>query len=319
LNEFEIIREFFVSQPVRRPDVVMGIGDDAALLSVPDEHELVVTTDLLVAGVHFPETIDPRSVGHKALAVNLSDLAAMGATPAWFTLTLSLPQADSAWLREFTQGMYALARQYDVALVGGDTTRGPLTIGIQAMGFVPRWQALMRSGAKPGDRIYVTGNLGEAALGLLLLQGKLQLPEEYQGPVLTRLNRPMPRVAAGLALRGLASSCIDVSDGLVADLGHILDASGVGARVQLARLPVSMAYDPAFTQVGWEPAIAGGDDYELCFTVPAERENALRMATAQFGVSCAQIGEIESHPGLRLVDAHGSLYTTKTGGYDHFR
>jgi thiamine-monophosphate kinase len=319
LNEFDIIREYFAPQPVTRPDVVMGIGDDAALLTVPDEHELVVTTDMLVAGVHFPEVTDPHSIGHKALAVNLSDLAAMGATPAWFTLTISLPQAKPEWLKSFSQGMFSLARQHEVALVGGDTTRGPLTLSVQAMGFVPRWQALMRSGAKPGDRIYVTGHLGEAALGLLLLQGRLQLPEEYQRPVLERLNRPLPRVAAGQALRGLASACIDVSDGLVADLGHILEASQVGARVQLNRLPLSLAHDPVFEQVGWEPALSGGDDYELCFTVPAEREPALRKAAARFGVPCVQIGEIESHPGLRLVGEQGVLYSPKIGGYDHFR
>jgi thiamine-monophosphate kinase len=319
VHEFELIREFFASQPVTRPDVVLGIGDDAALLNVPAGHELVVTTDMLVAGVHFPEATDARSIGHKALAVNLSDLAAMGATPAWFTLNLSLPQADAGWLREFTRGLFALARQHEVALVGGDTTRGPLTIGIQAMGFVPRWQALTRSGARPGDHIYVTGQLGEAALGLLLAQGRLELPEEYQGPVLARLHRPLPRVAAGVALRGIASACIDISDGLGADLGHILEASQAGARVQLARLPLSPAYDAARERVGWEPALGGGDDYELCFTVPAEREAALRQAAARFGVPCVQIGEIETQPGLRLVDEQGRLYSLRAGGYDHFR
>ena len=319
MNEFELIREFFGSQPVTRPDVVLGIGDDAALLNVPDDHELVVTTDMLVAGVHFPDTTDPCSIGHKSLAVNLSDLAAMGATPAWFTLNLSLPQADAVWLREFSQGMFALARQYDVALVGGDTTRGPLTIGIQAMGFVPRFQALTRAGSRPGDHIYVTGQLGEAALGLMQVQGKIDLPEEYQGPVIARLNRPLPRIAAGIALRGVASACIDISDGLSADLGHILEASQVGARIQLVRLPLSPAYDAVFGEVGWEPALSGGDDYELCFTVPAERETELRRAAARLGVACAQIGEIETHLGLRTVGAHGQLYTPATRGYDHFR
>lgn len=319
MNEFDIIREYFAPQPVTRPDVVLGIGDDAALLTVPAEHELVVTTDMLVGGVHFPEATDPQSIGHKALAVNLSDLAAMGATPAWFTLTISLPQADAAWLQSFAQGMFSLARQHQVVLVGGDTTRGPLTLSVQAMGFVPRRQALTRTGAKPGDRIYVTGHLGDAALGLLLLQGRLQMPEEYQRLVVERLNRPLPRVAAGLALRGVASACIDVSDGLVADIGHILEASQAGARVQLNRLPLSLAYDSVFEQIGWEPALSGGDDYELCFTVPVEHDEELRKAAARFGVPCVQIGEIESHPGLRLVDAQGALYSPKITGYDHFR
>jgi len=319
LNEFEIIREFFTAQPVSRPDVVLGIGDDAALLNIPVDHELVVTTDLLVAGVHFPEVTDPRSIGHKSLAVNLSDLAAMGANPAWFTLNISLPQADADWLREFSRGMFSLARQFDVVLVGGDTTRGPLTIGIQAMGVVPRWQALMRSGAKAGDRVCVTGMLGEAALGLMQIQGHVQLPDEYQRPVIERLNRPLPRVAAGIALRAVASSCIDLSDGLAADLGHILEASGVGARVRLERLPLSPAYDAVFGQVGWGPAVSGGDDYELCFTVPPEREPDLRKAAARFGVPFVQIGEIETHPGLRLEDAQGGLYTPERAGYDHFR
>jgi thiamine-monophosphate kinase len=319
MNEFELIARYFAQQPVARPDVVLGIGDDAALLSVPPEHELVVSTDMLVAGVHFPEGVDARSIGHKALAANLSDLAAMGATPAWFTLNLSLPAAEPTWLRDFSQGLFALARQHELALVGGDTTRGPLTVGIQIMGFVPRWQALMRSGARPGDQVYVTGQLGEAALGLLVTQGRVELPEEFQGPVLARLHRPMPRVAAGLALRGIASACIDISDGLAADLGHVLEASAVGARIQLNRLPLSPAYDAAFEQVGWDTALAGGDDYELCFTVPPDREAALRQVAGRFGVPWARIGEIETRPGLRIIDERGALYSPPSAGYDHFR
>lgn len=319
LNEFELIREYFASQPVKREDVVLGIGDDAALVTVPPEHELVVATDMLVAGVHFPESTDPRSIGHKALAVNLSDLAAMGAEPAWFTLNLSLPEARAEWLKEFCAGLYGLARRFDVALVGGDTTRGPLTVGIQILGLMPRWQALTRAGARPGDRIYVTGHLGEAALGLALVQGRLELPEEYQSPVVARLNRPQPRIAAGLQLRGIASACIDISDGLVADLGHVLEASQVGAQIALERLPLSPAYDHAHPQVGWEPALAGGDDYELCFTVPPAKEAELRKAAAQFGVAYHEIGAVESEPGLRIVDARGSLYRPSTRGYDHFR
>jgi len=319
LNEFELITRYFARQPVARPDVALGIGDDAAVLDVPPGQQLVVSTDMLVTGVHFPDNTDAVSIGHKSLAVNLSDLAAMGATPAWYTLNLSLPQTDPAWLEGFCQGMFALALNHNLALVGGDTTRGPLTIGIQIMGLVPHGQALKRAGARSGDRIYVTGLLGEAALGLRAAQGQLKLPDEYLANVLTRLNRPMPRVSAGLGLRGLASACIDISDGLAADLGHILAASAVGARIHLKRLPLSPAYDAAFEQVGWQAALAGGDDYELCFTIPPAQETAFHIASAQFGVPCSYIGDIETEAGLRIVDEQGGLYRSGQAGFDHFR
>jgi thiamine-monophosphate kinase len=319
VNEFELIRHYFARQPVARPDVALGIGDDAAVLDVSPGQQLAVSTDMLVAGVHFPENTDAVSIGHKSLAVNLSDLAAMGATPAWYTLNLSLPQAEPTWLEGFCQGMFDLARKHNVALVGGDTTRGPLTIGIQIMGFVPHGQALKRAGARPRDRIYVTGLLGEAALGLRVTQGQLKLPDEYLANVLTQLNRPLPRVSAGLKLRGLASACIDISDGLAADLGHILDASNVGARIHLKRLPLSPAYDSAFEQVGWQAALAGGDDYELCFTIPPAQESAFRTASAQFGVACSYVGDIEAEAGLRIVDEQGALYRSEQAGFNHFR
>ena len=319
MNEFELIAHYFARQPVARPDVALGIGDDAAVLDVPAGQQLVVSTDMLVAGVHFPENTDAVSIGHKSLAANLSDLAAMGATPAWYTLNLSLPQADPAWLEGFCQGMFALALKHNVALVGGDTTRGPLTIGIQIMGLVPHGQALKRASARPGDRIYVTGSLGEAALGLRVTQGQLKLPDEFLANVLTRFNRPLPRVSVGLRLRGLASACIDISDGLAADLGHILAASAVGARIHLKRLPLSPAYDVAFEQVGWQAALAGGDDYELCFTIPPAQETAFRIASAQFGVAGSYIGDIEAEPGVRIVDEQGALYAPEQSGFDHFR
>lgn len=318
MNEFELIARYFARQPLARADVVLGIGDDAAVLEVPPDQQLVMSTDTLVAGVHFPEHTDAESIGHKALAVNLSDLAAMGATPAWFTLNLSLPQADPAWLEGFRRGLFALAVKHGVQLVGGDTTRGPLTIGIQICGFVPRGQALTRAGAHAGDRVYVTGVLGDAAIGLLFAQGKLDLPEKYRANVLARLNRPLPRVAAGERLRGLASACIDISDGLGADLGHLLAASAVGARIDLRRLPVTPAYDSAFAEYGWDLALASGDDYELCFTVPPARELAFRQASLQFGVSCAYIGDIEAEAGLRMIDESGQPYILKRAGYDHF-
>ena len=318
MNEFEIIRDYFSGQPPVRADVILGIGDDAAVLQVPADRQLVMSTDMLVSGIHFPDNTDPESIGHKALAVNLSDLSAMGATPAWFMLNLSLPRADPLWLEGFCKGLFALAQHHGVQLVGGDTTRGPLTIGVHICGFVPRGQALTRAGARLGDRVYVTGALGDAAIALRLVQGTLSVPEEYRANVLERLNRPQPRVAAGLGLRGLASACIDISDGLAADLGHILTASAVGARIDLRRLPLSPAYDGAFERHGWELALAGGDDYELCFTLPPEREPAFRRASARFGVSCAYIGDIEAEPGLRMIADAGQPYVLKRAGHDHF-
>lgn len=319
MNEFDLIANYFARQPVQRADVALGIGDDAAVLNVAAGQQLVLSTDILVAGVHFPESTDASFIGHKALAVNLSDLAAMGATPAWFTLNLSLPEADPRWLEGFCDGLFALMREHDIALVGGDTTRGPLTIGIQIMGLVPHGQALQRAGAQAGDRIYVTGQLGDAALGLRLWQEQLSLPPQFHAKVLQQLHRPMARLRAGLGLRSLASACIDISDGLVADLGHILHASKLGARIELKHLPLSSAYDAAFEQVGWEAALSGGDDYELCFTIPPDRETAFHNASTNFGISCSYIGDIETQPGLRILDESGQLYQAQRTGYDHFR
>jgi len=318
LNEFDLIRKYFACQPLARRDVILGIGDDAAVLEVPPGQQLVISTDMLVAGVHFPESTAPEDIGHKALAVNLSDLAAMGATPAWFTLNLSLPQVDPTWLEGFCRGLFALAGTYNVQLVGGDTVRGPLTIGIQICGLLPSGQALTRAGAHPGDRIYVTGELGDAALGLLFAQGRLDLPESCRAHVIERLNRPLPRVTAGERLRGLASACIDISDGVSADLGHILEASGVGARIELRRLPVSPVYAEVIAALGWAPALARGDDYELCFTIPAEHEPAFLRASVDMDVTCSYIGVIETEPGLRIVDENGADYRLPAAGYDHF-
>lgn len=319
MNEFDLIRKYFACQSLARRDVILGIGDDAAVLEVPPGQQLVISTDMLVAGVHFPENTAPEDIGHKALAVNLSDLAAMGATPAWFTLNLSLPQVDPAWLEGFCRGLFALASTYNVQLVGGDTVHGPLTIGIQICGLLPSGQALTRAGAHPGDRIYVTGELGDAALGLLFAQSRLDLPEPYRAHVIERLNRPLPRVAAGERLRGLASACIDISDGVSADLGHVLEASGVGARIELRRLPVSPVYAEVFSALGWAPALAHGDDYELCFTIPTGHEPAFLRASVDMGVTCSYIGNIETERGLRIVDENGADYRLPAAGYDHFR
>jgi len=316
LNEFELIHTFFTRQPVSRADVAAGIGDDTALLRPPTGQLLAVTSDLLVSGVHFLPDVEPRSLGHKALAVNLSDLAAMGAEPAWFLLNLVLPEADAQWLERFCAGMFDLARAYNVQLVGGDTSRGPLAIGIEAHGFVPESAALRRSGAKTGDRIYVTGTLGDAAVALRHRLGKQRLAEDDFAVVVERLDRPTPRVREGMALRGIATGAIDISDGLVADLGHILEMSRVGARIFLDKIPVSPVCRAHIKKYGWEAALVMGDDYELCFTVPPENTGALEKL--QFACGLHYIGEIEAEPGLRIVDESGKPYRPASTGHDHF-
>lgn len=318
MTEFELIRRFFAAQPVRRRDVALGIGDDAAVLDVPADRELVVTTDILVSGIHFLPDVDPESLGHKALAVNLSDLAAMGAEPAWFTLNLVVPEVDEKWLARFCDGLYALARRHEIQLVGGDTSRGPLTVSVTAHGFVPHGQALRRSSAKPGDRIFVTGVLGDAGLALAHQLGQRRLPEDDFRSLREQLERPLPRIAEGLVLRGLAAAAIDVSDGLAADLGHILEESGVGADVALEQLPISVIYRKHFATTGWEAAIAGGDDYELCFTVAPGRLAEFEGVRSRLPSGATEIGTITAEPGLRLRRADGSLYRAGSAGHDHF-
>lgn len=318
MDEFELIRRFFTESGPARDDVVVGIGDDAALVRACNG-DLAIATDTLIAGVHFPLETQPADIGYKALAVNLSDLAAVGATPAWFTLNLTLSEADPRWLEDFACGLFALAQRHRTQLIGGDTTRGPLSVTVTAHGFVPSGEALLRRGARPGDRVYVTGLLGDAALALRFLRREVDVPEESRLAVLTRLNRPEPRVEVGIALRGLASACIDVSDGLVADLGHILEESRLGATIELSRLPVSDAYDAAVADIGWSPALSGGDDYELCFTLPPERERALHQVAARFACTCTPIGVIEEQPGLRIRDKAGALVAAPFSGYNHFR
>jgi thiamine-monophosphate kinase len=316
MTEFELIRTFFARQDVARPDVAAGIGDDAALLQPPAGQQLAVTSDLLVSGVHFLPDADPFSLGHKALAVNLSDLAAMGAEPAWFMLNLALPRADANWLQPFCRGMFQLAREHNVQLVGGDTSRGPLAIAIEAHGFVPLGQALRRSGAKAGDRIYVTGTLGDAALALRHRLGGIRLPEHDLEAVADRMDRPTPRVREGMMLRGIAHGAIDISDGLLADLGHILEMSRVGARINLDKIPISPVCRSHIHETGWDMVLANGDDYELCFTVP--EKNIARLEKLRPACGFHQIGVIEVEPGLRIVDAAGEPYQPRERGHDHF-
>ncbi len=319
VGEFGLIERYF-TRASRRTDVVLGIGDDAALLQLPADQELAVTVDTLVAGVHFPQQATPAAIGHKALAVNLSDLAAMGAQPAWVMLALTLPQPDPAWLEGFAQGFFTLAESCAVELIGGDTTRGPLSITVQALGMVPAGAALRRDGARPGDLIFVTGTVGDAALGLTLSGQTQGHDDPHQAFVLDRLHRPSPRIEAGLLLRGIASAAIDVSDGLTADLGHICARSGVGACLELARLPCSPALLALTTADARAPlALSGGDDYELCFTVSPARLAQLEAQAAQFAPGWTCIGRIETGSRVRCLQADGREFLLEEAGYDHFR
>lgn len=319
MNEFDIINTYFTHRDHARADVIKGSGDDAAVVRVPAGHELVISTDTLVAGIHFPVATSPEAIGHKSLAVNLSDLAAMGATPAWALLALTLPEANDNWLKQFCQGFFRLAQRYGVALIGGDLTHGPLSITVQMLGFAPTGQSVYRSGARPGDRIYVTGTLGDAGVGLRQAQLSTHALTPAQSFLRERLNRPEPRVAVGQALAGLANAAIDISDGLAADLTHLLTQSHVGARIDVERLPCSSALQHTVTK---EEAIAlalnAGDDYELCFTIAAEHTDELARRLATIDCPYTYIGDITAALGLVLHDQYGGNYHGTLMGYQHF-
>jgi|SRR5579885_3261088 thiamine-monophosphate kinase len=319
MNEFDIIKHYFAIQNKQRNDVVVGIGDDAAIVNIPQGYQLAVTTDTLIAGVHFPMTTSPYDIGHKSLAVNLSDLAAMGAAPAWVTMALSLADDNPEWLRSFCEGFFTLANRYQVQLIGGDLTHGTLSITVQAMGLIPPHKALLRSQAKPGDLIYVTGTIGDAGLALRFLQNRIHLDKQYQHSVLDKLNRPEPRIVVGEYLRGIASAAIDISDGLAADLGHILEQSRMGAILYVDRLPLSEAVSHSLPhEETIALALTAGDDYELCFTVPAKHRLELEKQLAQIACRFTCIGEIRREPGLELINQNGSKYHGPTTGYQHF-
>lgn len=308
LSEFALIQRFFTRQTVANPSTRLGIGDDCALLAIPDGYELAVTTDTMVENVHFFAGADPAQLGHKLLAVNLSDLAGMGARPISVMLALTMPRVDEGWLTAFAKGFLALAERYGVDLIGGDTTSGALTLTVQALGLVPRGQALLRSSAKPGDLVYLSGNLGDAGLGLKITQGYCCGDPDA---ALARFNTPMPRIETGLALRGVAHASIDLSDGLTSDLGHILEQSRVGACIDWDALPLSDAVLAYIEETGdWLMPLTAGDDYELCFTVSPE--NAPLVPGA-----CRKIGVIDAIPGLRLNKA-GATQLLKVKGYEHF-
>jgi thiamine-monophosphate kinase len=333
LGEFELIRRFFMRSAERNAaahaahsaaagavaGVVLGIGDDAAVLALPRDTELVAAVDTIVAGRHFPEGTDARSIGHRALAVNLSDLAAMGATPAWATLALTLPAADAAWLTRFSAGLFDLADANGVALVGGDTTRGPMTVSVQILGHVPRGTALRRSGARDADLLAVTGTLGDAGAGLAFLSAPpAAVPRAAVESLIRRFEYPTPRVQFGLAARGIATAAMDLSDGLVGDLPKLARASGLAAHVAVERLPLSDALRTA--AVGDQArdwALAAGDDYELLLAVPAPRFGELEAAAARLNLTLTAIGDLRSGSGVTW-SLNGNDFIPPSSGFDHF-
>lgn len=318
LSEFCLIQRYFEQLSTQRDDVLLGIGDDCALLQCPDEQVIAVSIDTLVENIHFFADVDPEHLGYKSLAVGLSDLAAMGAQPAWFTLALTLPEVNENWLKGFSQGLAKLAKKHNIQLVGGDTTRGPLTISIQVHGFVKPENALRRSGAQIGDMIYVTGTLGDAGAALHLQLQKwnnAELNVEDKAYLRQRLEQPTPRLEIGQQLAGIASSAIDISDGLLADLGHILEKSGVGARLDLTKLPLSLAMTKVDRKTAERFALQSGDDYELCFTVPPQYFSEIEQ---RFKDQCTLMGTITDDDGIYFIDDNDALIALKGTGYDHF-
>lgn len=317
LSEFELIESYFRDLNQSRSDVLLGQGDDCAVVKATPGTHIAVTTDTMLAGVHFDDKVPPRALGHKLVAVNLSDLAAMGAEPAWLSLSITLPDVDQDWLKEFSAGMHELAGYYHCELIGGDTTRGPLSLTLTAQGLLPENQHLTRHGARPGDWIFVSGNLGDAAAALAGQRGDLELSSFVQHKLNERLFYPTPRVALGQGLRGYATSCIDISDGLAADLNHVLTRSEVGARLFLHQLPCSEALRSLALEDQRYYALHGGDDYELCFTVPEEMRGSLETSLTHAGVPLTCVGQIDKQPGLRFFDGDNELPASHLG-YLHF-
>jgi len=317
MTEFDLIRRYFTRAT---PGALLGIGDDAALLVASEGKVLAVSSDMLVCGTHFSPDADPFMLGHKTLAVNLSDMAAMGATPRWTTLAIAIPVADEAWLEKFSAGFFALAQQFGVELVGGDTTRGPLNLCVTIFGEVPAQLAVRRSGAQIGDEVWVSGTLGNAALVLAHLKGNIVLSNEEFAACTPALHQPQPRVELGLALRGIANSAIDISDGLLADLGHILEASQVAAEIDFSLLPSSSVMRTYVQHpLGKQSILSGGDDYELCFTAPVLRHADIMSISTRLELPLACIGKIVAGSGCIVHDASGNQIDVEACGYDHFR
>lgn len=322
MDEFALIARYF-QRPVRDPAVRLSIGDDAAVVAPAPGMELVFSVDMLVEGRHFLPDVDPAALGHKTLAVNLSDMAAMGATPRWALLACALPDNDEAWLGAFSGGLFALANRHRVALIGGDTTRGPRNLCVTVVGEVPAGAAITRGGARAGDDVLVSGRLGDAALALAALQGRVALDGEALAALRQRLEWPEPRVALGERLRGIASAGLDVSDGLTGDLGHVLAASRVGAIVELSLVPRAPALDALLCTdmrpLALQYLLAGGDDYELCFTAPPAARPRLAAIALELGLPLTRIGSITAEPGLRIRDETGALLPDLPRAFDHFR
>jgi len=323
-SEFDVIKKYFTFSS-GRDDVLLAGGDDCASVVVPEGKELVITTDTLVSGVHFPEQTSARDIAYKSLMVNLSDIASMGASPAWITLAITLPEIDEDWLHSFSQQLSSLLSEYNVALIGGDTTRGPLSITIQAMGLVPGGNKLLRSQAVTGDKIYVTGYIGDAAVGLRAI-----LDGYHDGaltPCVNRLNRPGVRIAFAQDLIGLSRCAIDVSDGLVADIGHIMEQSNCGVMIELGKVPVSPSARDYFTKnldgkidsgIDWSLLLTGGDDYELCFTVEPGREHEVESLAEKHGLRVSCIGTVTDDPGMHVLDENNMPVNLDGAGYQHF-
>ncbi len=326
MGEFDLIEHYFKRAAKSSPSVDLGIGDDCALLAPAPGMQLAISSDMLVEGRHFLSTVRPEALGHKALAVNLSDLAACGAKPVAFTLALALPRVDEAWLAGFSKGLFALADEHGCALIGGDTTAGPLNICITVFGHVPVSQALLRSGAKAGDDIYVSGLPGQARLALEAFRGNVSLHEQDFAVTRDRMERPTPRVALGMALRGIATSAIDVSDGLLGDLSHILKASSLSAEIALDTidsialradyLPASSRFDSKYLR---KMVLSGGDDYELVFTASPDQRDAVQHAASATQTLISRIGHMQSESGLRLREADGSIAANDFVSFDHFK
>ena len=318
MGEFDLIERFFKRPPLRAD---VGIGDDCAVWSPRSGHQLAFSADMLVEGRHFLSTVEPARLGHKALAVNLSDLAACGATPQAFLLSLSLPRADESWLSGFSQGLFQLADAHGCELIGGDTTQGPLNIAITVMGELPQGQSILRSGAQAGDDLYVSGHLGDARLALEAFRGAISLPQAVFDAARLRMEMPSPRVALGIALRGIAHAMADISDGLLGDLGHILKASHVGAEIDLAVTPALMqttqlwSCPPDLTQTC---VLSGGDDYELVFCAPPSASASVYAAAHASGTRVTRIGRITATPTLILLDSQGQAVHSQFRSFDHF-
>lgn len=318
LSEFDLIKQFFVQNYVPDSRFALGIGDDCALLNPSPGTQLAISSDMLVSGRHFFHDADPYLLGHKSLAVNLSDLAAMGAKPLAFTLALSLPEANPTWLAAFSQGLFALANAHQCRLIGGDTTKGPLNICITIFGELPPASALRRDAAKTGDDIWISGSLGDARLALAAYWKEVNLSTEALQEAARRMHQPTPRIALGIALRGIAHAALDISDGLIGDLGHILSASKVGASLHVDKLPAGPILALQDLQLRREFTLAGGDDYELCFTAPVHQREAVLAASHHSNTPVSCIGTIEMEPGLRLVDQNGKTLDLQPKSFDHF-